>query len=513
MPQPQLIPPEIPGEAFIGFARRLATNAARFPGAPAVIDENRRLDWGSFAELVARIAGGLRMHGIGRGDMVATLASNSVEHIAVYCAIIHAGACVVPLPWSATEAALQLMLKDCGARILFASAAHADTARKLGAEELVMVETLENWISWARPIPPVDVQPTALINMIYSSGTTGAPKGIVHDQRFRARQAGRVAQYGVRPGARSLISTPLYSNTTLFLALPTLASGATLISMSRFDTTRFLEVAQVEHVTHAVLVPVQYTRLMDTPGFDAANLSAFICKFSTSAPLPAAMKAQVMARWPGNLIELYGMTEGGVSVMLDCAAHPDKLDTVGRPSPGADIRIIDEDGNELPPGAFGEIVGRSGAMMQRYHNQPEKTAEIIWRSPEGLDFIRSGDMGRFDADGFLQLLDRKKDMIISGGFNIYATDLEAALRSHPAVADVAVIGVPSDAWGETPLGLVVLRPGHDATPQALCDHANTQLGKTQRLSAVELRDSLPRSEIGKVLKRELRAPYWAKATA
>ncbi len=247
---------------------------------------------------------------------------------------------------------------------------------------------------------------------------------------------------------------------------------------------------------------------MDEPAFDRFDLSSYRVKFSTSAPLPGPLIARVMARWPGNLLEIYGLTEGGISTMLDCAAHPDKWDTAGRPAAGADVRIIDEQGNQLPPGSFGEIVGRSGAMMQGYFNAPDRTAEMVWRSPEGDDFIRSGDMGRFDDDGFLQLLDRKKDMIISGGFNIYAADLEAVLRGHPDVADVAVIAVPSRDWGETPLGLVVAKSGATADAEAIRDWANARLGKTQRLSAVELRADLPRSEIGKVLKRELRAQYW-----
>jgi acyl-CoA synthetase (AMP-forming)/AMP-acid ligase II len=219
-----------------------------------------------------------------------------------------------------------------------------------------------------------------------------------------------------------------------------------------------------------------------------------------------------MKRWPGNIMEFYGMTEGGPGTVLDCAAYPDKWDTVGKPQEGADMRVIDEDGNELPYGSYGEVVGRSGSMMPGYHNNPEKTREATWVSPDGEHFVRTGDMGRFDEDGFLHLLDRKKDMIISGGFNIYAADLESVLRRHPDVADVAVIAIPSREWGETPLGLVVPRR-KDADPDAIREWANDQLGKTQRVSKVEFRDDLPRSEIGKILKRELREPYWEGQTA
>jgi acyl-CoA synthetase (AMP-forming)/AMP-acid ligase II len=166
--------------------------------------------------------------------------------------------------------------------------------------------------------------------------------------------------------------------------------------------------------------------------------------------------------------------------------------------------LIDENGREVGPGEIGEVVGHSPAMMNGYHNQPGKTAEAEWRDPTGKRFIRTGDVGRFDADGFLQLMDRRKDMIISGGFNIYPSDLEAVIASHPDVAEASIIGVPSEAWGETPVAYVVLREGSNASAGALREWANGRLGKTQRLNAVEVVDALPRSAIGKVLKRELR---------
>lgn len=503
------IPPTvIAGETFVDFGARIAANAEAWPDKPAVIDGERRLSWRDFGALVARTAGRLAAAGAGPGSMVASLSENSAEHLALYAATLGAGACMVPLPFSATAEALRKMRDDCGAALLFASPRYRETADGLGAETVIDLAGLEAWSRDAAPAAPVAVGPDDRFNMIYSSGTTGTPKGIVHLHRFRSRQIVRFAAYGIGPDSVTLMSTPLYSNTTLVVALPTLAHGGTVVSMPKFDTKGFLALSERHRVTHAMLVPVQYMRLMDEPEFDRFDLSSYRCKFSTSAPLPGRLIERVMARWPGNLIEVYGMTEGGVSTVLDCAAFPDKWDTAGRPAPGADVRIIDEQGRELPAGELGEIVGRSGAMMHGYHNAADKTAEIVWRDADGNAFIRTGDMGRFDADGFLQLLDRKKDMIISGGFNVYAADLEAVLRKHPAVADVAVIAIPSREWGETPLGLVVLKPDADAAPEAIRDWANGQLGKTQRLSAVEVRGDLPRSEIGKVLKRELREPYW-----
>ncbi|WP_239520638.1 class I adenylate-forming enzyme family protein [Pseudooceanicola aestuarii] len=510
---PRLRAPQIDGETFNHFGNMLRDAARRHPDKTAVIDGDRRWSWAEFHALVARIAGALQARGVGPDSMVMSLAENSAEHLALYAGVLTAGGCMVPLPFSATEAALTKMVADCGAELLFASPRQIDRARTLSAPQVLPLEDIAAWCAEAAPATPAEVTPDNLFDMIYSSGTTGTPKGIVHDHRFRSRQFSRFPAFGLNGDSIQLMSTPLYSNTTLVAVLTGLVTGGTIVSLGKFDTRAFLDLSVRHGVTHAMLVPVQYMRLLDDPTFDTHDLSAYRCKFSTSAPLPAPLIERIMAHWPGNLVNFYGMTEGGVSTILDCAAHPDKWDTAGRPPAGAEVRIIDDAGAELPVGAYGEIIGRSGAMMPGYHNAPEKTAEIRWRDAEGRDFIRTGDMGRLDEDGFLTLLDRKKDMIISGGFNIYAADLEAVLRQHPQVTDVAVIAVPSRDWGETPLGLVVTRPGSTAAAEDIRTWANEQLGKTQRLSRVEFRDTLPRSEIGKILKRELRAPYWEEAPA
>jgi acyl-CoA synthetase (AMP-forming)/AMP-acid ligase II len=207
------------------------------------------------------------------------------------------------------------------------------------------------------------------------------------------------------------------------------------------------------------------------------------------------------------------MTEGGGSCILEAHTYPHKLHTVGQPAEGHDIRLIDEDGKEVKRGEMGEVVGRSASMMTGYHQQPGKTRDAEWTSPEGLRFIRTGDVGRFDEDGFLTLFDRKKDMVISGGFNIYPSDLEAEMRQHDAVADVAVVVVPSEAWGETPVAYVVRKPGSVLSETELLSWFNQRVGKTQRLASLHYIDELPRSAIGKVLKRELRDKHVAVSQA
>ncbi len=257
-----------------------------------------------------------------------------------------------------------------------------------------------------------------------------------------------------------------------------------------------------------MLVPVQYDRILASPRFRAADLSSLTHLFSTSAPLSADTKRRILDETKAELVEIYGLTEGGPVTVLEARKHPGKLASVGLPSAGVEVRVVDDEGRVVPPRRAGEVLGRSSNMMSGYLNRPEETDAVTFRDAEGRLFFRSGDVGRIDEDGFLYLLDRKKDVIISGGFNVYATDIEAVLLAHPSVAEAAVIGVPSEKWGETPLALVVTKHGLSVEPDALRVFANDRLGKTQRLAAVEIRATLPRNAIGKVLKRELREPYW-----
>ena len=208
---------------------------------------------------------------------------------------------------------------------------------------------------------------------------------------------------------------------------------------------------------------------------------------------------------PGGLIEIYGMTEGGVSTLLYAHEHPDKLHTVGIPAPNNFVKVLGEDGRELPPGEAGELVGRSPAMMLGYKNQPDKTREGYWTDPaDGTVWQRMGDIGRIDADGFVELVGRTKDVIISGGFNVFPIDLETELAKDPRVVEAAVVGMPSEAWGETPVGFVVLKNVGEEALEDIRQTANALLGKTQRISALHAIDEMPRSHIGKLLKTDLR---------
>ena len=514
-PKPEASIPPLP---FRRIADLVRDHARARPSQAALVAGAERVGYAELDAAMDRVAASLQRDGLGPGDTIAICASPSTTYAVVFLGALRAGVAVAPLAPSVTADSFASMLDDAQARLLFVDAAAVealggrsrDGLASIALDDVAPGQPLDRWLMPVGAIPTtVDVAPEAPFNIIYSSGTTGQPKGIVQSHAMRWTHVMRGANYRYGPDTVTLLATPLYSNTTLVVFFPTIAFGGTVILMPKFDAAGYLALAEANRVTHTMLVPVQYQRIMALPDFDRRDLSSFAFKFSTSAPFNATLKADVLARWPGALIEFYGMTEGGGTCMLLAHLHPDKLHTVGQPAEGHDIRLIDEQGVELPRGATGEVVGHSGGMMTGYHRQPEKTREAEWFDPTGKRFIRTGDVGRFDDDGFLVLMDRKKDMIISGGFNIYPSDLEAELRLHPAVSEAAVVGVPSSTWGETPIAFVVPHAAHDVTEDALMQWVNARVGRTQRLARLRFVDALPRSAIGKVLKRELRDAHVA----
>ncbi len=503
--------PALDAPPFRTIADLVREHALARPHQRVLVQGERSVTWAQLDAIVDRVAATLQRDGLKPRRSIAICASNSLEYAAVFLGALRAGVAVAPLATQSSPVQLSAMLADTGAEHFFVdgSVPAFDTPAQRIYMDGSASPSLERWLAPAGSRPRnVDVHPDWAFNIIYSSGTTGTPKGIVQSHGMRWQHVARAENYGYGPSSVTMIATSLCSNTTLVCFFPTIAKGGcAVLAPPRFDAAAWCALAEKVRATHAMLVPVQYRRIMALPEFDGYDLSSFQMKFCTSAPFLADLKADILQRWPGGLVEFYGMTEGGGTCILEAHNFPDKLHTVGKPAEGHDIRVIDEDERELAFGQIGEVVGRSASMMTAYHNQPAKTREAEWYDAQGNRFIRTGDVGRFDAEGFFTLMDRRKDMMISGGFNIYPSDLEAVLRQHSGVADAAVVGVPSQEWGETPVAFVVAASGAPAEEE-LRAWANAQLGKTQRLSAVRYVDELPRSEIGKVLKRQLRDAYF-----
>ena len=506
----------------------IALNGRWLRGKAAVVLDGETVSWAEFADRTARVANGLLEANLEPGDRVVILMTNSLEMAEAIFGAIRAGATVVPLNVSVTNEAVRGMIVDSGARAIIASDAHVariDEIRgslptEIGKRYFEVAAEPNGSALWqsftsmrdsASAAPPrVTVNPGDGCNIIYSSGTTGLPKGIVHDHACRMAWACDMAiALRYHAGARTLVALGMYSNITWVAMLSTILAGGTLIVRRRFDQRDCLQMMQDERITHFAMVPLMYQRLLECEEFDRYDLSSLQYYMCCGSPLNLDLKRAIIERLPGHLIELYGLTEGLITVLApeDLDA---KLPSVGRPVPGQALAIIDDDGRELPPGESGEIVGSTRMLMSGYHHNPQATEAATWVHPSGARWLRTGDIGRIDEDGFLYIVDRKKDMIISGGQNVYPADIEAVVLAHEAVSECAVIGVASRQWGETPVAIVVTRePGDGVDLEAITTFANGRLGKQQRIAATIAIDELPRNPNGKVLKRELRQRFAA----
>ncbi|WP_077212881.1 class I adenylate-forming enzyme family protein [Bacillus dakarensis] len=491
----------------------MTQHARNNPNKTAVIFEDQRFSWKELNQRINVVANALIQKGLKKGDKVSVFMTNRPESIEIMFGIIKAGGVLVPLATMIEQDTLLHMIKNSESSLVFFSSDNSESINYVKENHQVeMVEvgpsgdgSYQQFIqngSLKEPNIEYAFEDDCII--LYSSGTTGVPKGILHSHYSRFIFATRLAvSNNFDKHAITLLTTPLYTNSTWAPMLPTLAYGGTIIVMKKFSPERFFELSEKERPTHSLMVPTQYYMILNHEKFQGTDLSSYKQLVSVAAPLHKNTKLEIIKKFNCKFTELYGLTEGpGTSLQPEDVLE--KPDSVGKAYFGMDIRIIDEEGNELPPGEAGEIVGRGGTMMKGYYKLPDKTQEVIWLDENGRKFLKTGDMGKIDEDGFLYILGRKKDMIISGGLNIYAADLENVLGTHAEVADCAVIAVPHEKWGETPLAIVTLKQGSTVSAEEIKTWLNEKVNKFQRVADVEIIDEFPRNALGKILKRELR---------
>lgn len=501
-----------------------------------IVSGARRVPLDDLLARGARAASGLAAAGIGKGDTVALLMRNDPVFFEASVAAGLLGAYPVPVNWHYTPEEAAHVLIDSGARALVV---HADLYPKVKSvvpegTTVLIVETgpeiaaafgLDpalcsvppgslDWHRWTATLPPWDGPLVDLPStMIYTSGTTGKPKGVRRAPASKPTQEYNVALltklFGIEPGMRTVLSGPLYHSAPNAYGLSAMRAGGTVILQPRFEPEEMLRLIEAERITHLYMVPTMFVRMLKLPEevrrrYDVSSLVNVI---HAAAPCPPEIKKQMLAWWGPVVNEFYGSTEtGGLTYCSgeEWLANPG---TVGRPVLDATLRIVGEDGSILGPNQIGEVYARHWKLSDfTYHGDQAKRAGV---ELDGL--ITSGDVGYVNDAGFLFLCDRKKDMVISGGVNIYPAEIEACLHTMPGVSDCAVFGIPDDEFGEALAAVIKPMPGAAIDAAAVKAFVRQHLAGYKVPKVVDFQNDLPREDSGKIFKRKLREPYWANA--
>jgi long-chain acyl-CoA synthetase len=482
---------------------------------------------------VRAIAGGLHRLGVRKGDCVCILMRNDITLVEVTYAVMLIGGYAVPINWHFKPDEVAYVVSDTGTGVLIGHADLLDAlgnavpagVRRLGvavpqeiasaygieAPSSAVADDFEAWLTQQQPYYGPSVPAPA--SMIYTSGTTGSPKGVRRNppspEQVARNERVREAVYGLRPGVRALVPGPLYHSAPNAFALRAGRLGGALVLMTRFDAEGLLQLIEREAIDCALMVPTMFVRLLRLPEAVRAryDLSSLRHVVHAAAPCPPQVKQQMIEWWGPVIYEYYGSTESGAVTFATPEDALRKPGTVGRVLDGCELRFFDGKAGWLPPGEAGEIYSKTTYNPDfSYQNQPERRREI-----EREGFITSGDVGYVDSDGFVFISDRKRDMVISGGVNIYPAEIEAALHSLPGVHDCAVFGVPDEEFGEALMAVIQPQAGTVLDLDAIRAGLKAVLSNYKVPKYFETRPSLPREDSGKIFKRRLRDPYWQKS--
>lgn len=505
-----------------GLHRALQNHPERI----ATIYADRQQSFARLADRVARLAGALREIGVGSGDRVAMLALNSDRYVEYFQAVWWAGAVTNPVNtrWSVPEIAYSLT--DCDSRVLIVDDQFLPLVDAI-REQAPCVRTViyageqsappgmlsyEEMLAAAAPVEDAMRRNDDLAAILYTGGTTGFPKGVMLSHtNFWVASIARMAEMGGQPGSVSLIATPLFHVGGAGRLVGQSIGGNTMVIVPSFTAEAVLHAVEQHAVTDLMLVPTMLQMLLDHPLFERRRMASIRRISYGASPIALPLLERTLDLFPGvEFASAYGMTETAAAVCGNPPANHGPqarrsglVRAVGRAGYGCEIRIVDAEGRELPRGAVGEVIIRGGCVMLGYWKKPEETAAAL---RDG--WLHTGDGGYLDGDGHLYIVDRIKDMIVTGGENVYSAEVENVLARHPAVSVCAVIGIPSEQWGESVHAVVVLQPGARAGEEELRSHCRASLAGYKCPKTVEFRGAMPLSAAGKVVKAQLREPYW-----
>lgn len=510
----------------------IRNNAYKFADESAFVYHGRTVTFADYHDRCQQAASALSRAGIRRQDRVSVLSQNKIEFLELYGAAELAGFILATVNFRLAPPEIEYIVNDSQPRILFFEAPFTETVAGLRDR----LPTVETYVSFgheigALPSWAVDYEtfvgsgdsvgaphvstPDDIMHLIYTSGTTGRPKGVVRRHRAEMEVASLMAtEIGVLVSDRMQLMMPLFHVGSRFLQLGAHLRGATVVLHYQFDSADILHTIERERATITHMAPTMFQNLLDEPAIDDVDLSTLHTLVYSAAPMSVALLQRGLARLGPVFLQLYGMTEGGGTTLHKRQHKPEgsekecrRLGSIGQAAPTVDIKIIGDDGTEQPTGEPGEILTRTPTHLSGYWNKSVATIEAL---RDG--WYHTGDVGYLDEDGFLFLVDRKKDVIISGAENIYSREVEEAVASHPMVVDVAVIGLPDDYWGETVAAVVVVKDGQAPETQALIDHCKTQIASYKKPKTIFFVDDLPRLPSGKVNKVILRDRYRQGAT-